>query len=222
MRKAVCIVAFVAFFALVSCDDGVKRDYWENGKLKSELRYENEKLNGECVWYSQTGQKLLTVNYKDDVKEGPMMRWHVNGTVEEEGWFKNNHLDSVFRSYSDNGTMTVEGYYVDGKLDGEIKKWYDNGQVFQEGQYVDGMMDGSWYIFYPSGAMAGKAEYDKGKGKQIGYDESGYKCLEVQYLDNKKHGKEIHYNPIGEIVEIIEYENGEVVGEGRNQQESDQ
>ena len=45
MRK--WLLLGVALAVLVACDDGVKKDYWENGNIKSELRYENGKLNGE-------------------------------------------------------------------------------------------------------------------------------------------------------------------------------
>ena len=105
---------------------------------------------------------------------------------------------------------------MEGQLNGESKKWYDNGQVFQEGQYVDDMMDGSWFIFYPSGALAGKAEYKMGTGKQVGYEESGYKCLEVSYVDNLKHGKEYYFNPDGTVTKIVEYEHGKVISENDN------
>ena len=80
------------------------------------------------------------------------------------------------------------------------------------------MMDGSWFIFYPSGALASKAEYKMGTGKQICYEESGYKCLEVPYVDNLKHGKEIYYNPDGRVTKIVEYERGEVVAEDNDPQ----
>ena len=57
-----------------------------------------------------------------------------------------------------------------------------------------------------------------GTGKQIGYEESGYKCLEVPYVDNLKHGKEIYYNPDGTITKIVEYEKGKVILEDNNPQ----
>ena len=80
------------------------------------------------------------------------------------------------------------------------------------------MMDGSWLVFYPEGQLAVKAQYEKGKGKQVGFDQSGYKCMEATYLDNQKHGKEIRYNPDGVVVKVIEYEHGEVVSESDNLQ----
>lgn len=187
MRRWMLGLVAMALFA--ACDNSVQKSYWENGKLKSELRYENGKLNGECVWYDQNGALSAKANYKDDVLDGTYTRWHPNGkTASEE-------------------------HYVNGKLDGEVKKWFDNGQLFQEGQYSDGMMDGQWFIFYPSGALAGKADYKMGTGKQTCYEESGYKCLEVPYVNNLKHGREIYYNPDGMVTKLVDYEQGKVVME---------
>ena len=100
---------------------------------------------------------------------------------------------------------------MDGKLNGEYKRWYENGQVFQEGQYADDMMDGSWLIFYPDGSLAATANFDKGKGTQTSYEQSGYKCLETHYLDNEKHGREVYYNPDGKVTRVAVYEYGEWV-----------
>ena len=208
MRRPLLWLVIAFATVLAACDNGVTREYWDNGKLKSELRYANGRLNGECLWYDRSGTPQVKANYRDDTLEGPYQRWHLNGQLSEEGWYKHGLRDSICRSYSERGVLTSEDHYTEGKLDGESRKWYDNGQIFQEGQYVDGLMVGSWFFFYPSGAMGGKGEFQRGSGKQIGYDESGYKCLEVSYVDNLKQGKEIHYNPVGDIIQVVEYEHG--------------
>ena len=79
MRKIMLFLALMAMLA--ACDDGVEKAYWENGNLKSELRYANGKLNGECVWYYQNGNKMSKGYYVDDVLEGCFMRWHPNGNI---------------------------------------------------------------------------------------------------------------------------------------------
>ena len=212
-------LCLLSLFLFGACDDGVQKTYWENGNLKAELRYEGGKLNGESVWYTQRGKMATKAFYKNDTLEGRYQRFHQDGrTLEMECWYKHGERDSICRTYSVKGNLTSEDYYIASKLNGDSKKWYDNGQVFQEGQFVDGMMDGSWFVFYPSGALASKAEYKMGTGKQICYEESGYKCLEVPYVDNLKQGKEIYYNPDGRITKIVEYEKGKVVSEDDNPQ----
>lgn len=116
--------------------------------------------------------------------------------------------DGMQRTYWDNGKLKSECRYVDGKLDGLYKTWYENGQVFQDGQYANGMMDGSWLIFYPDGQLAAKAQYEKGTGKQTCYNADGCIIMEVSYVDNQKHGQEIHYATDGTVVQIVEYDHG--------------
>ena len=214
MRKSPFLL--VLLLPLVACHDNVQKAYWENGALKSELHYENDKMNGECVWYYKNGNKMLQGWYEDDVLNGPQTRWYPDGKVAEEGWYRNGDRDSIYRTYSEKGLPASEMYYVNGKLEGEVKRWYDNGQVFQEGQYADGMMDGRWFVYYPSGVLASMADYRMGTGKQTCYDESGYKCLEVSYFENEKHGKEVYYAPNGSVMKTIQYEHGKVVSETNN------
>ena len=200
---------------LASCDSSVtvKEDYYENGDLKSELRYENGMLNGCSKWYLPNGKLQVEVTYRNDTIDGLVRRWHENGNLMEENWYKDGVQDSVFREFSLKGTMITEGYYVGGKLNGEFHRWYENGQVFQEGRFVDGMMDGSWLVFYADGKLAAKADFDMGTGTQTSYEQSGYKCLVTHFVDNEKHGREVYYNPDGRISRVAVYEYGEWVGD---------
>ncbi len=199
----------------VSCDTQVKvkKDYWDNGNLKSELRYEDGMLNGCSVWYMPNGKPQLEVTYRNDTMNGLLRRWHENGNLMEESWYKDGVQDSVYREYSLKGILICEGYYVDGMLNGAFHRWYENGQVFQEGQFTDDMMDGSWMLFYSDGNLAAKADFDKGTGTQISYEQSGYKCLVTHYVDNERHGKEVYYNPDGRITRVAIYEYGEWIGD---------
>lgn len=218
MMNKLCFFLALAALLIVSCGDGAKKSYWDNGKLKSVLHYRDGKLNGECVWYYANGNLQMQADFCDDLKNGHSLRWYENGCIAEDCWYKKGVLDSIYRSYSVKGILALEEYYVGGERNGQVKKWFENGQIFQEGQYVGGMMDGLWLVFYPSGTLAAKAEYRMGTGKQTCYDESGYKCLDVPYVNNVKHGKEIYYNPDGRITKIVEYENGNVVFEDNDPQ----
>lgn len=214
-RLSQSVLLVLLFVGMVSCDDHVtvKKDYWDNGNPKSELRYEDGKLNGNCVWYLPNGKKQLEVEYRNDTMNGLMRRWHENGNLMEETWYKDGKQDSVYREYSLKGILTAEGYYVNGELNGEFHRWYENGQVFQEGWFSDGMMDGLWMVFYADGLLAAKAEFDKGTGTQTSYEHSGYKCLVTRFVDNEKHGREVYYNPDGRITRVAVYEYGEWVGD---------
>ena len=216
MRKLSVLFGLFMFLGFVSCDENVKKSYYKNGALESELHYHDGKLNGESCWYDSLGQMVKKATYEDDVLEGHLLSWHENGQLKEDCWYKGGKLDCVFRSFSAKGLLVSERHYCEGKLNGDYRKWYDNGQVFQEGQYADDLMDGLWLVFYPSGALASKAEYDKGTGKQVCFAESGFKCLEVSYLNNLKHGFEYCYSPDGRMTRIVEYKNGEMISENND------
>lgn len=213
MRRWCRLMGLVLAMGLLSCGhetaDNVKKSYWPNRNLKSELRYQGDQLNGLCCWYYENGKPEMEVVYKDNRMNGLSRRWYENGILMEEAWYKDGLQDSIARGYSLKGHLVSESYYVGGKLNGEYKRWYDNGQVFQEGQFVDDMMDGSWLIFYPEGGLAAKADFDRGTGVQTSYEQSGYRCLVTNYVDNVKHGREVYYNPDGRVTRVAIYENGE-------------
>lgn len=200
---------------LAGCGDqaGVKKDYYADGTLKSELYYVDGKLDGVCSWYFPNGKRQLEAAYRDNRMHGQLRRWYENGNLMEECWYKEGVQDSVCRTYFLIGGLASEGYYVDGMLNGSFKRWFDNGHLFQEGQYVDDMMDGSWLIFYSDGSLAATASFDRGTGVQTSYEHSGYKCLVTNYVDNVKHGRETYYNPDGKVTRVALYEYGEWVGD---------
>ena len=210
------VVVFLLLLAIgVSCreEGDVRKTYWENGNLKSELRYKDDELDGRCVWYTANGKPQMEVVYRQNKMNGLLRRWYENGNVMEESWYKDGVQDSVYRAYSLKGLLVEEGYYVDGKLNGDYHRWYENGQVFQEGQFVDDMMDGTWLVFYADGSLAAKADFEKGTGIQTSYEQSGYKCLVTNYVDNEKHGREVYYNPDGRVTRVALYEYGEWIGD---------
>ena len=133
MKAARFLTAVFMMAAFVACDDGVQRSYWDDGTLKSELRYIDGKLNGECVWYFSNGQKVMQADYKDDLKDGHSLRWRVNGQLEEDCWYKHGELDSLYRSYSEKGKLAAEEYYVDGKRNGPAKNGTTTGRCSKTG-----------------------------------------------------------------------------------------
>ncbi len=69
---------------LVSCERNVKEDHWENGNLKSVLRYDGDQLSGICTWYFPNGKPQMEVNYSGNKMNGMLHRWYENGNMMEE------------------------------------------------------------------------------------------------------------------------------------------
>ena len=58
MKTSWFVIWIAMLLGMISCDNSVtvKKDYWDNGNLKSELCYEDGKLNGPCKWYQMSGK----------------------------------------------------------------------------------------------------------------------------------------------------------------------
>ena len=91
-----------------------KREYHNNGQIKMETNYKDEKLEGKWIWYYENGQ------------------------IEGEGNFKDGKLDGKWTFYYENGQIEFEYNYKDGKEDGKWTYYYENGQIEWERNYKDG------------------------------------------------------------------------------------
>ena len=106
MRKSCCnmnrLLALLLIAVLLqSCaGDDVERSYWDNGNIRSELRYKDGMLNGQCSWYYPNGKMEMTMSYKMNVVEGEVQRWYENGNLQSKCYFKNDQYDSIFESYN--------------------------------------------------------------------------------------------------------------------------
>jgi len=63
MKKT--IMLFLIIFML-GCSEEVKKEYYPNGKLKSEMRYKNDKLEGVTKGYYESGKLKAEAIFKDD------------------------------------------------------------------------------------------------------------------------------------------------------------
>lgn len=209
---SILLIINVLFLSCKEKDDAVV-SYWPDGKVKSELRYNEGKLDGLCKWYYNNGNPSMEATYSNNILNGPSTRWYENGSLEEKAYYKGNQYDGVVEEYNVFGTLVKMSTYQNGVLNGLFYQWYDNGKSFVEGEYINGMMHGAWIMYYPDGSIGSSAVYNMGTGVQKGYSEGGaYLNTEIYYKDNLKHGKEIHYDINGNVTEIIIWDNGQYVG----------
>ena len=63
MKKLILLLLIVF---LSGCSEEVKQEYYPNGKLKSEMRYKNGKLEGMTKGYYDSGKLKAEAIFKDD------------------------------------------------------------------------------------------------------------------------------------------------------------
>ena len=67
----------------------VKKEYWGNGKLKSETHYKNGKLHGPLTEWYKNGEKKMEGHFKNGKRERLWMEWSEDGKIKSEKQFKN-------------------------------------------------------------------------------------------------------------------------------------
>jgi len=85
-------------------DSGViySREWWENGQLRTEEFYKNEKKDGVCRWWGKTGQLRYEESFINGERDGICRHWDEKGKLQEERHFVMGKLVGVCREFSDN------------------------------------------------------------------------------------------------------------------------
>ena len=167
---------------------GLWKEYYPTGELKSQGNYINSNPDGAWKFYFIDQRVEVEGRYKNGKKEGAWYWYYPNGeTLQEENW-SNGKLDGDFFEYNETGTITTKGAYMEGTEEGEW--FYMQGNAIEKGVYYDGMRSGVWTTKWKDGTPISEIEYD----------------LDIF------NGKYTLYYPNGKIRESGKYSGGERVG----------
>jgi len=168
---------------------GLWKEYYSTGELKSQGHYINSNQEGEWKFYFENQRVEVEGSYKNGKKEGAWFWYYPNGDLlQEENWSQGK-LDGEFMEYNENGEITVRGEYLEGTEEGEW--FYIQGKAIEKGTYYDGMRTGIW---------------------TTKWRENGILISEIEYDHNLFHGKHVLYYYNGKIRETGKYSGGERVG----------
>jgi antitoxin component YwqK of YwqJK toxin-antitoxin module len=59
----------------------IEREYWDNGKLRSETPYAGEKPHGVSKWWYESGQLWSEQPYVNGVRHGMSRQWDRDGDI---------------------------------------------------------------------------------------------------------------------------------------------
>ena len=125
MKKLLLILFIIPIISFGQTE--TKIEYWDNGKVLSQIHYLDGKRDGSCRYY-----------YK-------------NGTLMNEGFYENGKMTGIWMSYHENGQIESHGTYkytesgVYSRKDGIWKYYYDNGQLQKESIIKDGIEELKFY-----------------------------------------------------------------------------
>ena len=201
------LIAITLLMSLSACTK-VKKEYYEDGQVKSEITYDKDLKNGPAVWYYPNGNKQMECTFKEDKMEGKVSRWFLGGTLQQEDIYKDNKKTGPTKIYDETGALVAVENFVNDTLHGTYTEFFTNGDLNIHGRFEMGMWDSIWDYYDIRGLQVGKGDFKKGTGILTGYYWNGKVKREIHYLANKKNGVEKWFAEDGTVIKEIIFKEG--------------
>ena len=96
-------------------NDYKTRAWYENGQIKYEHNYKNDRRHGIFRGWYQIGQIRFEENFKNGERHGICKEWYPNGQIYCEEIYKNGKKHGISRELHRNGDLSYEHNYEHGK-----------------------------------------------------------------------------------------------------------
>ncbi|MBN1145546.1 MAG: toxin-antitoxin system YwqK family antitoxin [Bacteroidales bacterium] len=117
----------------------VLKEYYSNGKVKTETEAKGNLRHGLMKSYNREGLLLSQVNYVDNVKEGMATNFYPEtGKINSTLNYKNGIKEGEEIWYWENGNPCRVTPYVKGVIEGIRKYYYEDGKLMAETPYKNG------------------------------------------------------------------------------------
>lgn len=180
------LVAILIIFILSSCNnksDKIKKEYFEDGKIKS------------IVYYDDVNNPIRSHQY------------FKNGKLKQSNYFKNNLKGSVSLFYNDLGNLIVKKYWKD-SINTIQYEYYYNKKIKASGPLYNNKKNGWWNLYNSKGDLIQKDEIFTIDGKEILNQRIKYD-LKGQILKSQSDVFTVELKDtlnIGKSIGIIKYE----------------
>ncbi len=177
---------------------GLWKEYYQTGELRSKGKYKNSRPIGEWKFYfiDKTIEIEGEYNQKGE-KDGSWVWFYPSGDTMISSYYVEGDLDGLYVEYDEEGQPLVKGNYVVGYEEGSW--FYRNGTAFETGNYEGGKRVGTWTTYYAEGKVAFIINYDQDvrDGKFTAYWENGNIKTSGKYVQGLQDGVWIQYNEEG-------------------------
>lgn len=190
-------------------ETGLWVDYAHDGKIETEMNYENGKKHGEENFY-YNGKLMYRNIYKNGVLTD-INTFYPDGKIRE----KITAVNKIFvaKIYSNDPSHDYlykqVSYKSNGEKHGKFITYAPNGKVVSEVNYKDNLKEGTSINYYPNGKIMDYVEYkeDNYHGLSLRYHENDSLAEEGSYINNQKTGAWYTYYMNGNIQSLEVYNN---------------
>ena len=210
--------------------------FWENGNMKMEGTYQNDKKKGYFKYYDESGNFKYVEKYDNDnliadAQETRQMDvrtvYHSNGKPAITATYYKGVPEGIRREFDESGKV-IKGYVFangilryegvtdeDGKRQGFWKEYYPTSELKSQGYYTNSNQEGEWKFYFEDQRIEVEGRYKNGKkeGAWYWYYPNGALLQEENWSEGKLDGAFVEYNENGEITAKGEYLEGTEEGE---------
>ncbi len=212
---------------------GVWKSFYPDGKVKTEVGYQNGKKTGYAKKFTETGSLVVVEKFEGDsaVKEAPELttklevrnEYYEDGSIKKTGTYLYGVAEGTHKEYSQEGKITGAKIFHEGNLIGEGLideagnqqgpwiEYHTNGKIKGKGNYENGIHQGEWVFYHPNGKVEQKGKYDKkGRPQDLWkwFYESGNSLREENYLNGKREGTMTEWSDSGQVITKGDYIDG--------------
>ena len=94
--------------------EGRGKEYYLNGKFKSDAFFIDGLLQGKSIGYYENGNLEKEFYYKNAKMDGIQKVYYPDGKIKTEANFKENNLDGILKEYDESGKITSEEFFKNG------------------------------------------------------------------------------------------------------------
>ena len=109
-------------------DDGVMREWYDDGTLHIEYNYNNGKRHGNQRRWYENGSLNIHYHFNNGKLLGEQRSWYLNGKQKSKIFYKDDILHGLFKEWYDNGQLKVVKSYIDGNLEYVLESYTINGE----------------------------------------------------------------------------------------------
>lgn len=131
----------------------------------------------------------------------------------EEGYYKDDRREGVWKKYHPNGKLRSEIHFVSGRPNGHYTTYYSNGMTEEKGTWEEGKNIGEFKRFHHTGKLQQHfffSETGKRNGTQYYFHENGNPALIVDITNGKESGQYKRFAEDGKLIEDKLFEDGKV------------
>ena len=185
--------------------NGKWKDFYPDGKVKSEGQYTDSRRTGIWRFYNQASKLEQSGNFNNGRPDGLWTWYYASGVVLREEEYFQGRRDGASTEFAEDGSVIAKGDYSDDEKNGEWK--FTSGDYTEEGKYILGLKDGTWKAFYSDGTLKHKGNYIQGnpEGTHQYFYENGTLKEEQNYRMGLRHKTWKKFNEEGLPVLTINY-----------------